>query len=272
VPFKVRSVHVGVADALRWHLEPFRRAQPDPGAIDAMIYVAEEDEGSETPPLSYFRGPERLFSHPDPQRLFRYAVWDIHYSASQFVRSFLALHAGAASADGQGLLLPAPQETGKSTIVAALLQRGFNYLSDEVGALDPITRRMYPHPKLLHLDPDAVDLFPGLEGRLEDRKGRARSSIERTVRPSDLDAGVGGPAPVRWVVFMSRDRQGPPRLTPVARAEAVEQMAENAFNLYRYGDRGVVLLARIAEGAETFRIDGGTALERADLLAERFRT
>jgi hypothetical protein len=257
-----------VAEALRWHLEPFRRLQPDPGAIDAMVYVAEEDEAS--PQLSYFRGQEKLFSHPDPQRLFRYAVWDIHYTASQFVRSFLALHAGAVSMGGQGLLLPAPQETGKSTIVAALLQRGFDYLSDEVGALDPVTRRMYPFPKFLYLAPEAVDLFPGLEPRLQDRNGRARSSLDRTVRPSDLGASVAGPVPVRWLVFMSRDREGPARLTEVPRAVAVEQMAKNAFNLYRYADRGVVLLARVSEAAETYRLGGGTALERADLLSERF--
>jgi hypothetical protein len=263
-------VHAGVAEALRWHLDPFVRPRDDPGSIDAMIYVAEEDEGSASPPLSYFRGEERLFSDPDPQRVFRFAVWDIHYSASQFVRSFLALHAGAAATQGQGLLLPAPQETGKSTLVAGLLTRGFEYLSDEVGALDPITGRAYPFPKYLHLDPDTVALFPGLEERLEDRSGRARSSIERTVRPSDLDAQVAEPVPVRWLVFMSRDRQGPPRLTAIPRAEAVEEMAKNAFNLYRYADRGVVLLARVANAAETYRLEGGTILERANLLAERF--
>jgi hypothetical protein len=268
----VRSVDAGVADGLRWHLDPFRRPQEDPGSIDAMVYIAEEDESLPSPPLSYFRGAERLFSNREPFRVFRYAVWDIHYSASQFVRSFLALHAGAVSTGNGALLLPAPQETGKSTIVAALLAQGFDYLSDEVGALDPITGRAYPHPKLLHLDPGAIDLFPGLEARLEDGDGRARSHIERTVRPQDLDAAVGGPATVRWLVFMSQDREGPPRISPIPRSEAVERMAENGFNLHRYADRGVILLARVAQEADSYRLDGGTALERADLLAERFRT
>lgn len=259
-----------IAAALRWHLEPFRRPREDPGALDATFYVPEGDQDSSSPMLSYFRGAEMMFAHEDPQRLFRYAVWDIQYAASQFVRSFLALHAGVVVTGDGALLLPGPQEAGKSTLVAALLALGFDYLSDEVGALDPVTGRAYPHPKWLHLAPDAVSLFPGLEGRLEDRNGRARSTIDRTVRPQDLQASVGRPAPVRWLVLLTRDRDGPPRLVPMPSSEAVEKMAESAFNLHRYAARGVVLLSRIAADAETFRLQGGSALERADLLAARF--
>jgi hypothetical protein len=46
-------------------------------------------------------------------------------------------------------------------------------------------------------------------------------------------------------------------------------MAESSFNLYRYGERGVVLLSRIAAGAPAFELRGGTPADRADLISDR---
>jgi hypothetical protein len=45
-------------------------------------------------------------------------------------------------------------------------------------------------------------------------------------------------------------------------------MAANCFNLYRYGERGVVLLSRIARDAEAFRLTGGSISERVGLLCD----
>lgn len=267
---KVRSVDAELAEALRWHLEPFRRPREEPGAIDAMIYVRPEDEDLEPKPLSYFRGPERMFGDPEPRRIFEYAVWDIQYAALLFIRSYLALHAGVVASEGGGVLLPGPQESGKSTLTAALLSKGFPYLSDEVAPLDPVTGRVFPYPRLLHLSAEAVEGFPGLAERLEDGGLRSRGRFERTIRPEDLDAGVAGPSPIRAIVLLTRDRHGAPRLVELPRSETVEKMAENALNLHLYGARGVVFLSRVVANAETYVLEGGTAMERAELLTERF--
>jgi hypothetical protein len=173
------------------------------------------------------------------------------------------------SRDGHGLLLPAGQDVGKSTLTVALLTLGFDYLSDEVGAIDPVTRRAYPFPKRVHLEPASLDFFPGLADRLGDRRGLNGRLLARFVAPLDVGARVGGPARPRWIVFLDPDRSGPPRLEPLTRAAAVERMAENSSNLYRYGDRGVVLLSRVAQEAGAFSLSGGNPIERAELLAER---
>jgi hypothetical protein len=184
-------------------------------------------------------------------------------------RDFLDLHAGSLSRNGQGLLLPASPDIGKSTLTVALMAAGFEYLSDEIAAIDPITARVYPFPKRVRLDPEALDFFPGLAQRLEDRRGLNARLRARFVRPHDVDAGYGGPVAPAWIVFLSGEHAGPPRLEPVTRAAAVERMAENCSNLYRYGDRGVVLLSKVAQNAQAFTLSGGNPKERAELLAEK---
>jgi hypothetical protein len=270
VPFYVRTTQPNFGAFLRWHLDPFRRQREDPGAVLAEMLVREEDEDESPEPYTYLRWRQLVYRNPSLVDVARYALWDIQYHASQNVRAFVALHAGAVGSSGGGLVLPGPMESGKSTLVAGLLRAGWRYLSDEVAALDPISGRVYPFPKFLYLDQTSVDLFPGLDDRLEDRDGLSRGRLDRTVRPGDLGAEVSGPVPPRALVFLGQDRGGAPRLSPIPSADAVQRMAANCFNLHRYGDRGVVFLSRIATEAAAFSIDGGTALERADLLTERF--
>ena len=227
------------------------------------------DAGGARPKFSYVRGDEVLLKSASLARILEYAVWDVHACVPGKTRDFLLLHAGGVSREGEAALIAGPAEVGKSSLVAAMLSPGFDYLSDELGAIDPVTERAYAFPKRISLSPAALDSLPGLRERLDGRDTIAEGANTRTVRPEDLAASVAGPSTIRWLVFPSFDRAGPPRLTPLPRAEAVRRLAELSFNLYRYEERGVVLLSRIVDGAEAFALDGGGIRERAELVAER---
>lgn len=196
-----------------------------------------------------------------------YALWDVHAFVAQWARDFLFLHAGVAARAGRALLLPATRDTGKTTLTAALVAAGFDYMSDELGPIDPLTGRVYPFPKQMSMDHSSLGFFPGLAERLEDGHELAWGLRQRYVRPEDLGGSTGAAAPVGWVVLPTTERTGPARLTPIEGAEAVRAMASNCFNLYRYRDRGVVLLARVTRAARCFRLEGGDPIERAEVLA-----
>ncbi len=267
--YTIRSVDEGFSAALGWHLAPFRRPYGDHHAVSVDLFVDEEDEDIQPPPRSLYRGGLLRYRHAQNERLLAHAVWDLHATVPKGSRDYLFLHAGTVARDGRALVLPAAMDAGKSSLVVALLELGFGYLSDELGAIDPVTGRAYPFPKRISLDEDALEHFGGLRERLVDRTEGRVSLPQRYVRPEDLGAGVAEAAPPSWIVFLGFERSGPPRLEPVPRADAVRRMATNCFNLYRYQDRGVVLLTRVAQEAEAFELHGGTPRERAALLAER---
>jgi hypothetical protein len=263
LPITVRTTEPAWAEALAWHLEPFRIREEGEQSLEFWLYRNEDGDG-----VYRYQGSEiRDWEELSPALL--HALWDIHAIVPKATRDFLDLHAGSVSHGGEGLLLPASQDVGKSTLTVALMAEGFDYLSDEIGAIDPITGRVYPFPKRVQLDPEAVDFFPGLAERLDDRRGLTGQLLARFVRPEDVGGRFGQPVATRWIVFLERDRDGSPRLEPVSRAAAVERMAENSSNLYRYGERGVILLSQVAKEAEAFSLSGGNPSERAELLAER---
>ena len=56
------------------------------------------------------------------------------------------LHAGVAAWQDQACLFVGPSGQGKSTLVAALLDRGWSYFSDEIGAIDAAAGCVHPFP------------------------------------------------------------------------------------------------------------------------------
>jgi hypothetical protein len=267
VALNVRATHGGLAEALRWHLAPFRRPRPARRRFVVWFYP-EDGRPAASDELQYVRNGD-LKRVGDPADLLNYAIWDLHALVAKRTRDFLLLHAAAVVRVGGAVLLPAPPESGKSSLSIALLRMGFDYLSDELGAIDPVTGRIYPYPKRIWVTDGSLEFFPGLKERLQDRQGLSAELLKRYVRPEDVDAAVGSAAPVRLVVFPTDDHQGPPRLAGLSRAETVHQLAANTFNMPTYGERGLVRLSEIAREAPAYRLDGGTPLERAEAIAEQ---
>jgi hypothetical protein len=268
--FTVRSTDATFAEAIAWHFAPFRRSTPEVSAFPVDLYVQEKDLGADPPLYSLFVGNALRYTQHDLGDVLAYAVWMLHAEVSARVRDFVLIHAGAVARDGGVMLLPARPDVGKSSLVLGLLPRGFSYLSDELAAIDPVTGRIYPFERRIGLEDAALAFFGDLGDRLEDRRGLGVSLPSRYVRPEDVGAVVSAPAEPRWVVFIGEDRSGPPKLTPLSKAETVERMAAHSTNLFRYADRGVILLARVAARTEGFELSGGSPTERAGLLDERF--
>src|SRR5688572_177634 len=163
VAFIARSADPDFAAALRWHLAPFRIRDPEPHSFSVDLFIAEEDREIDPRPYSFFILNRLQYRDHRMADVLAHALWAVHGLVPRRAREFLFLHAGAATRDGQAVLVPALMEHGKSTLVLALLLQGFDYLSDELGALDPVTARALPFPKRITLDQDSLRFFPGLE-------------------------------------------------------------------------------------------------------------
>ena len=169
----------------------------------------------------------------------------------------LLVHAGAVQRNGVGVVLPAPMESGKTTLTAGLVRAGFGYLTDEAAAFDRHTATLLPYPKPLSLDRGSWPLFPELEPH-EPFPDDAYKAHQWQVPAVDIrpDA-LGTPCPARVVVFPTYTAGAPTRLEPLTRAEALVEIAKNTFRFDREGRPTFSLLAEILRGAETYRLTVG---------------
>lgn len=142
----------------------------------------------------------------------------------------LAVHAGALAGASGALLLPAAASSGKSVLTAALMARGWDYLSDDSALLDEDFAAIGV-PYSLTIKEGAWDvvaaLFPALSQQpVHDRPDRQRV---RYLAPGARDGGERtAPRPVRWIVSPRFDAAGPPaRLLRLGRAEALRLLLAN---------------------------------------------
>jgi hypothetical protein len=270
-PVAIRSVDEALADALRWHLAPFFRDQPQRNSFDVRIEQTAEDRDEKPWRLTYTRGRQPLF-HGSAHRVLRWALWDVHSLVHRDGRDFLFLHAGAVERSGRRIILPAGPESGKSTLVASLLQLGFCYLSDECAAIDPVTTGVYPFPKQIAVSEKALQyLVAQVPDIPDDYPGLSRELPDRFLRPHDLNSSVAGAGVVDDVVFVSAQRDGRPTMRALPPAEAIARLLDHALNAWVYGDRTLTMIARLVRSAQSYELTGGATAERAALLEAHIR-
>jgi hypothetical protein len=229
----------------------------------APVYEVLEEPEAEKPWVLRLDGAV-LERGRTPARVLEHALWDISRKAIGSDHGCLAVHASAASWRGAGIVLPAPPDSGKSTLVAGLTRAGCGYLTDEAALIDPATTRLHPFPRSLWLTRASLRaVFPG-----EDRAGWA-TGREFHVRPADLrPRAVGRPCPVRHVIAPHFEPGAATALEPMSRADAVMTLARNTFHLDRFGGSGIELIGRVVANATCHRLRFGDLSEAVGAILD----
>jgi hypothetical protein len=81
-------------------------------------------------------------------------------------RGVLCLHASAVAMNGRAVAFVGPPGAGKSTMAAALCQRGYMVLADDITTIEPRNGTFYVHPAYpgVSLWPDSLSLLYGSAG------------------------------------------------------------------------------------------------------------
>lgn len=173
------------------------------------------------------------------------------------------VHAAAAVAKGQTVLLPALPESGKTTTVAGLVsQAGLGYLTDEAVGIDPATLLPRPYPKPLSIDRGSWKVLPDLRPVPDLVTGQWQVPA-RAIRPN----AVAEPGPVRFVIEPVYDPDATTRLESVSRAAMLVRVADSTFNFPDAPERNLHVAARIVEQADCYRLTV-SELDRAVTLVD----
>lgn len=256
-PFRVRTNVPEVGLSLDLLFAPFR-SRLAPGAAtydlvhrrDAEVAFAVYLDGARVSQGHTFEAPAD------------FVQWHVSSEAVRRTEDFLVLHAAAAARDGAAVVLPAPPDSGKTTLVAGLVHAGFDYLSDEAALIHTRTGDVHPFPRALWMGPASLDAIEGLAGALLP-SFRGHGGRQYHVPAEAIRAGSRAePSPARLIVAPSYEAGARTTLVPMRQAEAVALLAEQCFNMRRFGAAGLRLLRDVVAGARCYRLRTG-ALEPA---------
>lgn len=241
------------------------------GFAPAKTYTTSTESRSSGPWHTLRSGDEVISGTPDAERLAEKLMWRISADVIANCHKFLLVHAGAVSTPrGGGVLLLGDSGAGKTTLVAALVQEGYGFLSDEAGVIDPDDYTLRPWPRPLGLTPGAQSLNRFgelLDGSLSARDGSAIVIASR-LRPG----AISDRCRVRVVIDYRYAARAKTSLCELSAAEAVVAIGRSTPNLRRHGQRGLEVIAHLVEDATRHRMVSGDldeAVRALDDLVQR---
>jgi hypothetical protein len=179
--------------------------------------------------------------------------WDIDRRAVAAAGAELVLHAGCVAHDGVAVLVGGPPRCGKSTLVAALVAHGFEYLTDVAVPVDLGGHGVRAFPRPMTLDDDALDLLPEIAAL---RASIAHDPERRLVAPPLAPSTEHERFQVALVVFPEHDPSGLTLWEPMNRGDAVVRLAEDAFNFPSHGRDAIDALTMLLQEAPAYQIVG----------------
>lgn len=206
-------------------------------------------------------GGQALFEPLPQEQAYALLEWTINWWISNNAHQFLLLHAAVvARPDGRAVILPAPPGSGKSTLCAALTQRGWRLLSDEMAMIALDTGLLHGMARPVSLKNQSLDVIRRFEPRVvmgQAAHDTAKGTIAH-LKPKSADVrAVLEPARAAWVVFPRYVARAPATLTARPKADAMMEMGRNAFNYSLLGLDGFNALAGVVDACRCFDFSYG---------------
>ncbi|MGX2039342.1 HprK-related kinase A [Methylocaldum sp. MU1018] len=181
--------------------------------------------------------------------------WGLNWCIANHCHQFLMIHAAVVEKDGCAAILAAPPGSGKSTLCAALVSRGWRLLSDELALINPQDRSLTPIPRPISLKNESIDIIRRYDPAAvigpvvrDTHKG----TVSHVKAPADSVRRSRETARPAWIVFPRFQAGAPAGLNPYPKARALVRLAENAFNYTVLGEGGFEILTDIVDRAECY--------------------
>jgi hypothetical protein len=156
-------------------------------------------------------------------------------TACKSAKCLAIIHAAAITNGHDAFLFPGDSGSGKSTLAAALLTKGYGYLSDEIGLLTPYPYRILPVPLSIGVKEGAWPVLASLHPLIKKLPTYRRLDGKkvRYLPPKRISTRLSDGHPVKRIFFPCYQTDIATQIRPISRAEALYRIAEGGYDVNR---------------------------------------
>jgi len=203
--------------------------------------------------------------------------WAMNWCISTQAHHFLTLHAAVIEREGCAVIMPAPPGSGKSTLCAGLVSRGWRLLSDELALISLVDGWITPLGRPISLKNESLQVIrefvPGVVMNQVTHE-TSKGSVSHMKVPAEQVKRLGERARPRWVVFPKYVPQAKAELSLRSKANSMLELGGNSFNYTVHGLTGFEVLSEIITASDCYDFrysDLDEAVSVLDGLAQKER-
>ncbi|MBV8603304.1 MAG: HprK-related kinase A [Pelomonas sp.] len=186
--------------------------------------------------------------------------WGLNWCVTAYCHHQLVLHAACVARAGRAMILPAPPGSGKSTLTAALVHRGWRLLSDELTLVDYDAAHLNGTTRPVNLKNDSIGVIARFAPEAvlsRPMHDTSKGTVALMAPPPASVRAAAEPAVPAWIVLPRWRAGASARLTPLEPGAAFMQLAENAMNYHLLGATGFEALGRLVDRCEAWQFEYG---------------
>lgn len=195
--------------------------------------------------------------------------WGLNWCIANNAHQYLIVHAAVVEKNGVTCLLPGTPGSGKSTLCAGLVCKGWRLLSDEMALVSLSTGNIFPIPRPVSLKNQSIDIIrkysaEAFIGRVV--KDTAKGTVAHmrppvsSVRMTD-QAGSAG-----LIVFPKYVAGEEARFAAADKANTLLKVAENSFNYSVLGAKGFDVLGDLVSRCDCYEFSYPSLDEASGML------
>jgi HprK-related kinase A len=227
-------------------------------------------------PQAYFKFDHHSAFLPLPApQAFPLLEWGLNWCVSVHCHQYLIVHAAVVERGGRALILPAPPGSGKSTLCAALVARGWRLLSDELALVELSGRTLIAMPRPISLKNRAIDVIKAFWPQAAIGAvvpDTVKGSVAHVRPPIDSVRRAQEQALPGWIVLPRFEAGAATELRPLSKCEAFMRLVDSAFNYDVHGRAGFTALAEVVDASVCRAFTYGGALDEAATVFDGLAT
>jgi len=181
--------------------------------------------------------------------------WGLNWCVSSHANDCLIIHAAVVERNGYAAILPAPPGSGKSTLCAALVNRGWRLLSDELAMIRVSDGQIIPLPRPVSLKNQSIDIIRRYAPEAVFSRAVSdtmKGTVAHMKAPANSVDRATETARAAWVIFPKYIADSTTNMTDLSRPRAFMRVADNAFNYSLLGVQGFASLARLIDNCRCY--------------------
>ena len=254
--FRIISAIESVADGLRLLYSNYPVI--DPGAfVDFTVTLAPSGGIRQwwRPQVKFIYDGQHPFIPLPIDHAYPLLEWAMNWCISTHAHHYLTLHAAVMERNGCAVIMPAPPGSGKSTLCAGLVNRGWRLLSDELALISLADGLIAPLGRPISLKNQSLEVIGKFvpEAVLNQvTHDTSKGSVSHMKALAAHVERIEDRARPRWVIFPKYVPESRAELTPRSKANSMLELGRNSFNYTVLGLTGFEILADVISASDCY--------------------